>query len=328
MRDRAAANAREVFRYLGELQRLLGLLSRAGVRAAVLKGVPLSLMAFGNVAMREVGDIDLLIQPSEAERTDALLQQSGLVRSEPAARLTPKQRAVHARHFKDYTYAPSNGFEVDLHWRLVRDSQIAECLLPSHAGTGPNSFTILQIGSLQVEVLTLERCLLYLSVHGALEGWPRWKSLTDIAALWTMATEAQRASASSIAQGSALASYLHAALTLATDWLGPLPESHRYVMEGERLSRYIVSYTRHQAAEQNFMPSASGVTTFAMKLHEARLHPSFRSRLEILGRILFRPRVWETIYLPDPLFFLYPLLSPVEWLLFRLKRRAAKQEKP
>jgi hypothetical protein len=34
--------------------------------------------------------------------------------------------------------------------------------------------------------------------------------------------------------------------------------------------------------------------------------------------------MWETIPLPDPLFILYPLLSPFEWLAFRLRQRLAK----
>ena len=32
-------------------------------------------------------------------------------------------------------------------------------------------------------------------------------------------------------------------------------------------------------------------------------------------------RGWETLPLPDFLFWLYPLLSPVEWVVFRLRQR-------
>jgi hypothetical protein len=326
LRERSAANALEAFHYLAELQRLLGLLAGAGIRATVLKGVPLSLIAFGDVAVREVGDIDLLIEPSDAARADAILEGSGMQRKEPIGRLTPKRRVLYARFFKDYTYHPSRGFEIDLHWRLFRDSLASESVLSSEPQERKGSRHLLRIGSMEVEVLGLERCLLYLAVHGALEGWARWKSLADIAALWTRASEIERASAWRIAETNALSSYLRAALLLAGDWLGPLPEQGPSPDEPAQdgLFGYIVDYTRRQMIENDLMPLPAGASTFAMKRHEARLNPSFRSRRELAGRILYRPRMWETVDLPDSLFFLYPFLSPVEWVVFRLKRFAGR----
>ncbi len=41
---------------------------------------------------------------------------------------------------------------------------------------------------------------------------------------------------------------------------------------------------------------------------------------ELLLRVLFRARMWKTMPLPDFLFGLYPLLSPLEWVVFRLRR--------
>jgi hypothetical protein len=329
LRKRSAANAREAFRYLAELQRLLALLAGAGIRATVLKGVPLSYIAFGDVGLREVGDIDLLIGSADAERADAVLGQAGIVRKEPAARLTPKRRRAYARFFKDYTYEPSRGFEVDLHWRLFRDAHAAKKILPSEPSVDTGSRQSLRIGSMELEVLTFAPCLLYLAVHGAMEGWAKWKSLADIAALWARASEAERASAWQLAGANSLAPYLRAALLLAGEWLGPLPGEEFWATASHEnaLLRYITGYTRRQMSQHRFMPPSSGGATFAMKRHEARLNPLFRSRIELAGRVLFRPRMWETIDLPDALFLLYPLLSPAEWLLFRLKRFSSRGEK-
>jgi hypothetical protein len=38
--------------------------------------------------------------------------------------------------------------------------------------------------------------------------------------------------------------------------------------------------------------------------------------MEIMRRVLLRPRVWQRFDLPDALFPLYTLLSPLEWMLF------------
>ena len=62
-------------------------------------------------------------------------------------------------------------------------------------------------------------------------------------------------------------------------------------------------------------PSFPIGTTLAFELG---LRRSFRYRYELLLRVLFRARMWETIPLPDFLFGIYPLLSPFEWAIFRL----------
>ena len=57
---------------------------------------------------------------------------------------------------------------------------------------------------------------------------------------------------------------------------------------------------------------------------EIGLRRNFRYRMELLLRVLFRARMWETIPLPDFLFGIYPLLSPFEWVVFRVRQWLAK----
>ncbi len=329
LREQSVGNAREAFRYLAELQRLLAMLASAGITATVLKGVPLSYAAYGDVSLREVGDIDLLIDPSHAMAADALLRQSGLVRQEPAALLTPRREAYYTKYFKDFTYDPrdaadgfeGSGFEIDLHWRLVRDAKMAQGLLPRNNSVEHRQSLV--IGSLQIEVLTRERSLLYLAVHGATEGWARWKSLADIATLWAQSAEDERRDAWAAAQASECVEFLASALALAEEWMGPLPAfapTSGASNASHPLADYVVDYAHRRMIKSRGLASPAGETTFAMKRHEARLYPSFASRSALAMRILFRPRVWETVNLPDAFFPLYALLSPVEWLCFRLKR--------
>ena len=318
LRSGAAANAIEAFRYLAELQRLLSLLGGAGVEATILKGVPLSVLAFGNTATRDVGDIDLLIKSEDAESADLILQKTGSVRQEPAGTLTRKRRAFYITYHKDFTYsAQSHGFEIDLHWRLLRDRHTSECLLSTNT---LDPFTSLKIGSMEMKVLSKPHCLVYLAVHGAMEGWARWKSLVDIAALWIRATETERSSTWALAEKCSAASFLSAALGLSRDWLQlPLDQDHQLSSRRDPLARYIVRYSTTQMVEHAWMPSPAGITSLAMKWHEVRLRPSPRSLRDLAMRILFRSRMWEVLDLPDSLFFLYALLSPFEWLHFRAK---------
>ena len=322
------ANAREAFRYVAVLQQLLALLTKEGIDALVLKGVPLSVMAHGDVSARDVGDIDLLIEEQHALRADEVLRKSGLARKEPAAMLTPRRAAFYLRTFKDFTYdAPAGGFEVDLHWRLLRDARTASAIMPTPLQGHAEA---IRIGTLDLQIMPIERTLLFLCAHGAMEGWARWKTLADVAALWDRSSLDQRTSTWALARKSSTTGFLAAALVLAGEWFSIAygPQIAFHLEEAELSERrrctHIVVHARHQMLQDNYMPSPAGSSVFAMKVQEARLHPSATSRLALAKRILFRPRMWELFDLPDSLFSLYPLLSPMEWLSFRLKKTAAR----
>ena len=321
LRSRSGSNAREAFRYLVVLKPLLELLGKDGIHPVILKGVPLSYIAYGDVSARDVGDIDLLIDQRDALRADDIFQKSGMVRKEPGGRLTPKRASFYLRNFKDFTYeAQPRGFEVDMHWRLIRDSATAAAILPPSAH---DSFEALRIGPLNLQVLSIDRTLLFLSAHGAMEGWARWKTLADMAALWTKATEAQRLQTWRCARESSATGFLAAALTLAGRWFAmdcgtdAEAELKRAAANERRLATYIVTHAGRAVLQHGYKPPPAGDSTFAMKLHEYRLHPSIAARAELARRILFRPRIWETVNLPDFLFPLYSLLSPIEWVSFR-----------
>jgi hypothetical protein len=328
LRARASANALEAFRSLAETRRLLSPLASAGVAATVIKGVPLSLQAFGDVATRDVGDIDLLIRPEEAEAADAVLQSHGFVRQEPAGKLTPRRRASYAAHFKDYTYEPKDmqsegGFEVDLHWRFFRTPKMPGNTL------GHGERTPVSAGAQKFTTLAPEIHLLYLSVQGALDGWTRFKAVADVAALWNGLSD--RADLLSVARESGVLPYLHAALNLADRWIGgidsaaiasavPLPKMSREIA----LSQRIVARAQQKMERSAFLPEPRETSSFAMKRYEASLSDAHGYKWAIARRIFFRPRVWSRFDLPDPLFSLYPLLSPIEWLLFHLHRSRGK----
>lgn len=59
-------------------------------------------------------------------------------------------------------------------------------------------------------------------------------------------------------------------------------------------------------------------------MNEFLMQSGLRYRMDLIVRSLFRPRVWQRFDLPDALFPLYALLSPLDWAAFHLKRPLAK----
>ena len=93
-------------------------------------------------------------------------------------------------HQKDFSYEhPGAGVVIDLHWRLFRNS-----FLPANAGLAEVGEDWVDLGSERIPTLPAPRLLLYLCVHGALDGWLRLKWLADIGALLRTMTPEQLAS--------------------------------------------------------------------------------------------------------------------------------------
>jgi hypothetical protein len=167
--------------------------------------------------------------------------------------------------------------------------------------------------------------LLYLCVHGALDGWLRLKWLADIAALLrTMTMEQLRCTAAAAAGQQALPQ-CSAAIFLCQDLLGYDPEPIR----AECLDRnhpqvaHILRFAKRLMTSNQYRPIREAIPSTEYFVNEFRLHSSLRYRVDLIERSLFRPRVWRRFNLPDALFPLYALLSPLDWLAFHVRHRLA-----
>jgi hypothetical protein len=313
----ATENAMSAFRYLTETRRLCDLLQQAGVSVRVLKGVPLSQLIFSDPSVRDVGDIDLLIAPGMEETADRVLLGDGFRRDEPEARLTPRRRRSWRKHGRDYTYRSNrDDFEIDLHWRLFRNPH-----MPGNAlvDTDPALNEQVRFGETALAVLPLDRSFLYLCVHGALDGWFRFKSLADIAALWRSFTAEQRSALADQAREYGILPEMAAALKLAQELELVGSEALTAPMQlqtASRESQWILDYAWTQHLAQRFQPTQDGAGSWPLKRYELGLRRGLAYRMEIVRRVLLRPRVWQRFDLPDAFFPLYALLSPLEWVLF------------
>ena len=148
--------------------------------------------------------------------------QQGYLRFEPQARLTPRRLRSYLAHQKDFSFEhPETGLVIDLHWRLFRNPW-----LPANARLEQVGEDWINLGSERIPTLPAPQLLLYLCVHGALDGWLRLKWLADIAALLrTMTTEQLRSTAALAAAQQALPQ-MSAAILLCQDLLGYDPAAN------------------------------------------------------------------------------------------------------
>lgn len=115
----SAERRRHVVRSLGQVRACLeavAALERAGIASLPLKGVALSWRLYGDIGIRQSGDVDLLVDPDEVIAAVPILQALGYqpVLPLPQNRLHWRARMRDVHHV-NFTHA--RGQYLELHWR-------------------------------------------------------------------------------------------------------------------------------------------------------------------------------------------------------------------
>ncbi len=295
-------------------------LQAQGISVRVLKGLPLARSVFGDLSLRSPGDLDLLIDESAIMETDRVLRGFGYSGLFQVQRFSPKRLAFYRSHWKDLAYANgATGLEVDLHWRCFRNSEMPGADLCATGVPETVSF-----GSFKVDTPPRMEGLLYLCVHGTLDGWLYFKALVDIAAQVRDMDEPQLDALADLAAGYGILPELTATLMLVRRYLELDHWSTRLLPATDSTVEHILRYADQALAQDDFLGDRDNIPIATTLAFELGLRRSFRYRYELLLRVLFRARMWETIPLPDFLFGIYPLLSPFEWAIFRLRHWLGK----
>ena len=92
---------------------LIGMLD-AGIDVVLFKGIAISLKYHGNMAMRPMTDMDVLIRPESLSQAEELLRQYGYRYN------YSEEKKITDVHSHDYINADSSGF--DLHWYSLYES--------------------------------------------------------------------------------------------------------------------------------------------------------------------------------------------------------------
>ena len=318
----ALAAARRSLGQIREIARLTRLFSQSEIRVMALKGVVLSAQLYGDPALRNPRDIDLLVDPDRFSDAEALLTEAGYRRSGP--RLSPRQAVAYRRWIKDAGYIhAATGILVELHHRLSDNPALIAC-----------NFSELWEARQEVDiagavVATLPRrfVALYLCAHGAAHCWEELRWLADFAAALQEPDIAE--AAITAARSAGLEAPMLHALMLAHDWLGaPVGAQHLDQARADRRVRHLHRILSHFYAGALWCrtpPRASlaGFLRYSLWLrcYAYSLKPEWAYWRHQAMREFVTPADWQTLRLPDRLFWVFPLIRPIGWLVRRWRGR-------
>ena len=294
--------ARENMLMSAELLRTLHLFDKEQIPFLAIKGPALALEAYGDLTLRQFGDLDLLISGEDRDRTLELLESAGW-QSEIGLEGGRRRRFLNRVSVLGLHHRTS-GVRLELHWELF----------PRNYALNWDSESFwrepsrVEINGAEVPVPRPEMHLLYLCAHGAKHLYSRLEWLTDIDHFirrhpsldWSeITTEAQRAGVQRM---------LFLSLGLSRGLLGtPLPPDVSHQTE----SRETLSISRRLLERWGSASVLEDATEF-FRMHLA-MRDGPRQRTRFLLAALFVPKFddFRAVDLPPWLAFAYPFLRPL-----------------
>lgn len=161
----------------GELFRILKRFEQQGIEAIPYKGPALAVSAYGDIALRQFIDLDVLVRPRDVRRASELLIEQGY---ESHFNIDERQEAAFLRLSYVQLFTRDEGRSaVELHWTIaprffsfpVKTEHLLE-----RAGT-------ITLAGTQAHAPATEDLILMLAVHGAKDLWERLEWVTSIAEL-------------------------------------------------------------------------------------------------------------------------------------------------
>ncbi len=189
LHDRAQGTAADNLALVGELLKLLDAFAGAGIGVIPFKGPLLAWDAYGSFALREPGDLDLLVRRDDIVRARNLLVSMGLRPFFPTATPAetayleslsgPRQDRYVLAHCEHHLLRDDGEVNIDLHWNVIPHS-MAVALDPEMLWRRTRT---VKLAGMDVLTLGREELLLVLCLNGAKDAWGRLDRICDVARL-------------------------------------------------------------------------------------------------------------------------------------------------
>jgi hypothetical protein len=299
-----------------ELSRLLGLFSAHKIPAVVYKGPVLAAFAYGNLSLRQFGDLDILFHERDIQKVKELLLQQGYT---PELQLNSSQEKIYNRFQRDLNFTSDDGkVAVEIQWDIP----------PRYF---PFSFTLDSLRE-RIQTVSLENkefftfspedTLIILCIHGLYHCWERAGWICDVAKLieaypimnWEFV----------LSQAEALKSEqsLYLGLCLVQDlFKTPYPKNIRERMREDNVSRAIASKIQDNLFSEKEDLSRPIKCVFS----QIRTWKRLRDKVFFCFHLAVNPNPedWKLLKLPSLFSFLYALIRPIR-LLFTYGWRTVK----
>lgn len=311
LRQSHKANLHKALLLSRELIRIVDHLADLGIEVMPYKGLALAELVYGDIALRQSGDIDLLIRPEDFRRVREAVGKVGYV---PHDFFSEAEERAQLKSGYEYAFDGAAGPNLlEVQWAIQPRFYAIDFDM---TGLFERATTVVVAGQ-PMKTLCEEDLFLVLSAHAAKHVWGRLIWLCDLARIislpnlnWNRIREqAEYLGIERILRVTMLAAnrMLGAAIPEA---VGAIEHDAELVPLADRVQSFVES-------ETTFNVESPAYFRLMMQLRERA-----SDRRRFLTRLVFTPgpSEWAAVRLPEPLFPLYRLVR-LSRLAARLVRR-------
>jgi hypothetical protein len=291
-----------------ELIRIVDQLSALGIGVMPYKGLALAELAYGDIALRQAGDIDLLIRAQDLPRIRDAVHELGYT---PHLNLSAAEERAYLKSGYERVFDGAGGPNLlEVQWAIQPRFYVIDFDMD---GIFRRAATVTVAGR-AMKTASPEDLLLILSAHAAKHVWGRLVWLCDIARIMSLPTQ-NWSWIESQASELGIVRIVCVSMLLANRMLSAaIPPGAQAMLGKDPATQPLVDQVQsHIVNEAAFNVESLDYFRLMMRLRE---RPADRRRF--LRRLVFTPgpSEWQAVRLPPPLFPLYRLV--------RLARLAAR----
>ena len=173
--QKVLSNSQQVLILVADLLRLQSCFHENRITYASFKGPLLSQLAYGDLALRPAGDLDILIAKDDFERAAEALKSLGY---KPTTTLSPAQLRSHLDFHCELSFQNKrSNTVVDLHWELAPETFVLNLFAIDFLSRLKSE----KLAGVQVDTFSREDLILYLATHGAKHLWRRLEWISALA---------------------------------------------------------------------------------------------------------------------------------------------------
>jgi len=292
-----------------ELVRLQDTFRSSGIRTIPYKGPVLAAQAYGDIALREFEDLDIIVPERDLIKADEAIAALGYRAKFPPAFL----------HEKSALRAPAEFSYLDQTRHILAELHTERTMrhfpVPPKLDDFAKRMIPVQVSGHEVRTFSAEDALVVLCVHGAKHFWDRLSWIADLAGLIRMYPRLNWNDVSRRAESLKSQSMLHSGLILAEVLLeAPLPHELSARMKRDAAAALIAQEAQSRLLRPDSPPMDAG-RRFRLR---RKMVPGTLSGWRYAMRLTTMPAEedWSAMSLPRQLAPLYAAIRP-----FRLLRK-------
>ncbi len=302
LKNQFEANEQRNIFLSGEVIKIMHVLESNGIPAIPFKGPALAISVYGDPALRQFSDLDVLVGIEDVLKAGELL---GTLGYKPELQLERSQAADLLEYQYEYPLIHKNGrIFVELQWeiapRYLNCPPILERLWKYYKPSSDESF---------FSILPPEYLLLMLCIHGTKDFWRQLIWVCDVAELIRASRNMDWPSVIETGHSFGCRRMLFLGLFLARHIFGTaLPDTVLQEIDGDPTTKKLAGWVLSRLFQKDGEPPGFRSYFFYL-LSKERLQDKIRFSLRLITTI--SPQDWAFLRLPSSLHFLYYFVRPI-----------------